>query len=68
LHVNQAWRIVTILLTFGLLPHLAELVDMDFKQRGQRLPSPAKIITVKLLGRGWDFAAAVDNIELLAKP
>jgi len=49
------------------LKDAAELVDMDFKQRGQRLPLPAKITAIKLLGQGWDFAAAVDNIKLLGK-
>jgi hypothetical protein len=49
------------------LMNVAELVDMDFKRRGQRLPLPAQITAIKLLGQGWDFAAAVDNIELLGK-
>lgn len=49
------------------LMDVAELVDMDFQQRGQRLPLPAKITAIKLLGQGWDFVAAVDNVKLLGE-
>ena len=41
-----------------------ELVDMDFSRRGQQMPKPARLTAIKVFGQGWDFAAAVDNIEL----
>ncbi|UCD57181.1 MAG: hypothetical protein JSV16_15430 [Candidatus Hydrogenedentota bacterium] len=41
-----------------------ELIDMDFSRRGRQMPKPARLTAIKVFGQGWDFAAAVDNIEL----
>lgn len=41
-----------------------QLIDMDLARRGQRMPQLHKLTMIRVVGQGWDFAAAVDNISL----
>ena len=41
-----------------------QLIDMDLKTRGKQMPKPQKLVMIRLVGQGWDFAAAVDNVTL----